>query len=366
MRTRILEKLFPTPNFLKMPSVGLDLSGESVKFAELLLRRGQLRLGRFGGAVLPRGCIDGGDVKDQDTLINTLTEVRKKYNLHHIVASLPEEKAYIFNITIPYVPPKEIRESIELQLEGNIPVAPDSVLFDYEVTKWNELTDELEVNISALPVKVIEDYTHVFRESGLHPLVFETDAQAILRAILRKNEEGTFMIVYMGRSRTSFYMYHNGVVLFSSTIDFGGNMITKTIMKEKGLTYNDAEKFKAEKNFLEGTKNGELFGLVVSTLSVLRDEIQKYLTYWNEHAVKEKAFQKENAKVERIIFTGGNAALIGITEFFSTYLNVPFELANPWTNIFPPNSDIPPIHHNDSLKYSVAIGLALFNHLEQR
>ena len=159
MRTRILEKLFPTPNFLKMPSVGLDLSGESVKFAELLLRRGQLRLGRFGGAVLPRGCIDGGDVKDQDTLINTLTEVRKKYNLHHIVASLPEEKAYIFNITIPYVPPKEIRESIELQLEGNIPVAPDSVLFDYEVTKWNELTDELEVNISALPVKVMESET---------------------------------------------------------------------------------------------------------------------------------------------------------------------------------------------------------------
>ena len=364
MHQSIFSRIFPVPRFIRMPAVGFDLSSGSVKFVEIFEKRSALSVGRFQETILPPGCIVNGEVMEPKLLAEILSDIRKKYSLRHIIASLPEEKAYIFNISVPRVPPKELRESIELQLEGNIPVSPEEIQFDYEVSGVNTLTEEIEVNISALPKNIVGDYLDVFERSGLVPIAFETDAQAIARAIIPRGEKGTYMVVDFGRNRTSFYVYRNGSIAFTSTVKFGGDTITQAIMKERDVNYEEAEKIKSEKNFLVGTRDEEIFRFVVSGLSVLRDEIQKYLAYWNDKMSRESVVQGDVRKIEKVIFSGGGSAIHGISEFFATYLETSFELGNPWVNIFSTKDEVPPIHQNDSLKYSVAIGLSLFNHLK--
>ncbi len=359
MHSGLITKLFPVPKYLDPSLVGVDVSGKSLKFVEFKEKRGKLIIEKFGEEFFPEGCIENGEVIDDANFIKILKNIKNKHNIKNIAVSLPEEKAFIFTISIPYVEPKKLRGSIELQMEGHIPVPVNTIEFDFNIIGYNKDSEEICVNISALPIQTINSYYEIFEKAGLIPLRFETDAQAIPRAIIPRNDVGTFLITDIGRTHTSFYIYSKGRIEFTSTIDFGGDTITNTIMKEKKVSYEEAEKSKIEDAYLLGGKKNEMFRIVISPLSVLRDEIKKYIQFWEG-----KMESKKIGKVDKIIFTGGGSNLKGANEFFSTYLEIPFELANPWTNIFIPKTEVPPVHHDESLKYSAAIGLALANHIK--
>jgi Tfp pilus assembly PilM family ATPase len=42
------DKFFPTPDFLKMPSFGLDISDEALKFIELVATKDGIKVGKYG------------------------------------------------------------------------------------------------------------------------------------------------------------------------------------------------------------------------------------------------------------------------------------------------------------------------------
>ena len=61
-------KFFPTPSFLRFASVGIDVSDQSIKYAELKHMHGELRLGRYGSVVIPPGVIVSGRIQDSRKL----------------------------------------------------------------------------------------------------------------------------------------------------------------------------------------------------------------------------------------------------------------------------------------------------------
>ena len=62
---RFFFKFFPVPKMLSAPSFGLDISDESLKFAELVSTRRGLRTGRYGEREIPPGVIESGKIKDE-------------------------------------------------------------------------------------------------------------------------------------------------------------------------------------------------------------------------------------------------------------------------------------------------------------
>ena len=85
-------KFFPPPQFLQMPAVGLDISDEACRFAELIETRKGLVVGRFGEKVIPRGVIESGEVKKIDDLRAVFKEMRKEHGLEFVNVSLPGRK----------------------------------------------------------------------------------------------------------------------------------------------------------------------------------------------------------------------------------------------------------------------------------
>ena len=63
--------------------------------------------------------------------------------------------------------------------------------------------------------------------------------------------------------------------------------------------------------------------------------------------------------IEKIILCGGDANLLGLTDYLSASLKIPVERADIWTNIDYRDGFIPEIEFNDSLRYATAVGLAL-------
>ncbi len=351
-------RLFPTPRYLAMSAAGLDISDQSVKFMQLADRGGKIVIERYGEKPIPVGTIEAGSIRDKATLIQILSELGNEHQLAAVVASMPEEEAYIVRLNLPAKQLSEIRESVELQLEEYIPLPTGEAVFDYEVVESPRAKNgNYDLAVSALPNRTVAGYTEVFVGAHLRPIAFEVEAHAIARAIVKTDEDRLVMIVDFGKTRTSFFITCGWAVIFSATAkNIGGEDITVAIQKGLNLPRAEAERLKVESGLLTRSGNRDLFFAMMPIVSVLRDEITKHQSYWETHR---EDHGRLGRRLEEVIICGGQATLPGLIDYLNMSLNLPVTLGNPWTNLFSFEEYIPPLNLNQSLRYTTAIGLAL-------
>lgn len=347
-------QFFPPPQFLQMPVAGLDISDRAMRFVELIEARKGVVIGRFGERLIPRGVIEGGEVKKVAELRAIFVDLKKEYGLEFVSASLPEEKAYLFDLHLPSMKRKEIRGAIELSLEEHVPIKAAESLFDYEIAKETETTTS--VNVSAVPRDLVDGYLEAFEGSGITPVSFEVEVQALARAVVPEHEPKTVMIVDFGRTRTGIAIVSQGIVEFTSTIPVGGGALTEAIAKKTGVSYDEAEKIKREKGVTQSTQDDDLSVALIASVSVLRSEISRHYTYWQTHGDE---YGKKRPPVEKIYLCGGDSNLVGFSEYLAAGLSVPVELSNVLVNVNTLEDYVPEISFGDSLRYATAIGLAL-------
>ncbi len=340
-----------------MPAVGLDISDQSVKFAEIVPRRGRLSLARYGEHPIELGIIEAGEVRAREALAKSLAELRSAHGFHYVVASLPEEEAYIVRLKLPDMPRRDLRGSIELQLEEHVPLPVDRVVFDYDVIAYPQADrPEYEVVVSVLPQDTVIAYSAALADAGLYLLALEIETQAVARSLVSSRDPRTILVVDFGKTRTSFSVMFGGVVQYTSTFNnIGGQDLTSSLKKNLNVNETEAERIKIERGILRARKDKELFSSLLPLVSVLRDEVRKQFNYWNE-----TTGHQIGRPIDLVIMCGGQSSLPGLVEYLSLSLQAPVELGNVWTNLFSAGAEVvPPLTLNQSLRYTTAIGLAL-------
>src|SRR3989338_8063181 len=99
-RKKMFLDFFPPPKFLDLPSVGIDLSDQSIKFVELEQKGQELRIKHFGEKIFPIGLIQNGEILNRQDLITLIKKFRIENNFEYVHASLPEEKAFLFKTIV--------------------------------------------------------------------------------------------------------------------------------------------------------------------------------------------------------------------------------------------------------------------------
>lgn len=340
-----------------MPSVGFDISDQSIRFVELIETRRGLVIGKYGYRNIAPGVIEGGEIKNAEELRKILSSMHEEFKIDFANVSLPEQQAYLLNINIPKMKRSEIRGSLELQLEEYVPISMGDATFDYDIVDNSEKEkDHLDLSLAAVPRKVAEGYAGVFEHTGIIPIAFEVEAQAVARAIIPRGDQGTYMIMDFGKTRTGISIVSEEIVVFTSTINVGGLVLTKAIEKQFGITTEEAEKIKREQGFVKNKDTQEMFLTLMSTISILKDEINKHYVYWNTHLDQDG---KKRPKIEKVLLCGGDSNLAGFTDYLLSGLKAEIELANAMINVNTFSNYIPEIEFSDSLSYAIAIGLAL-------
>lgn len=357
MKSDLFLKLFPVPRYLSMPAVGFDVSDQSVKFIELLKVDNKIVVGKFGSSDIPAGAIEDGKIKDSKQVVEIFKEIVVKNKLNYIFASLPEEQTYTFLLELPFMKQEEVRGSIELQLEEYVPIPPDNCVFDYEMIKPRSASNNFEFGVSVLPKDLAENYYQLFTESGLKPLAFETESQALVRALIDPGDDNTYMIVDIGKIHTGFSIVSVGQIIFTSVINFGGNNLTKGLEKNLNLNKEEASKLKESKGLSRAVKDKDIFLSLIPSVSVLKDEISLRLDYWHGHRKTDGPLEN----IKKVILCGGQANLAGLRDYLEIQLGVPVVLGNPWKNVLSTNQEIPVLTAEQSIGYATAIGLALRN-----
>lgn len=349
-------RFFPLPNFLIAPSFGLDISDESLKFAELVTTKNGIKLGRYGERKIPAGIIESGKIKDSAKMREILISLRKEQGIKFARVSLPDEQVYLFVLRLEKLGLKSVREGIELVLEEYVPIPAEEAIFDYDLIREDEKS--LEVQVAVIPKNVIENYLSIFRNASISVRSFEPETQAISRAVIKKNDLETYMVVDFGKIRTSIFIVSRGIVVFSSTVDIGGNSLNNLIQKNSKVSFEEAEKIKLQYGLQRNVKDKEIFAVLLNGISVLRDEIAKHFLYWHTH--KDEG-GRDRLPIKKIILCGASSNLKGFSEYLSVSLKSKLEMADVWVNTIEAKNNIPELNYNQSLAFATALGLALGN-----
>lgn len=346
---------FPPPDLLLMPATGINVSDHSIKYLSFDGVDKKRRLGVHGKVALPDGVVLDGNIEKPRAVIRALRKLNEDVLPSPFIrVSIPEEKGFVFTAHLPDLEEDEIREAITLQLSEHIPIKSDDAYFGFDII--DSKTANQHVAVSVLPKKVIEQYVTICSEAGVIPLSFEIEAQTIARAVVDKEDNSSYMIVDIGRTRTGISIVEKQIVRYTSTLEMGGDSFSEVIASHRNVSFEEADQMKQKQGF---TKNdSDLYFSLVNVVSAFKDEINRRLDYWES---QRKNSAVEHGKIHTLILCGGNATVPGLAEHFSRHIHVDSRTADVWVNAIDVDRQVPDIPRNVSLEYASTIGLALNN-----
>lgn len=347
---------------------GLDISDFSIKVAQLEKRQGGFRLSSFARGEIAEGVIEGGEIKKREKMAQaiqgTLRHVKGgQLRGKHVVAVLPEEKAFVQVVQMPRMKKEELMSAIRFQAESYIPYPIDTVYIDFSIIRpFHNHVDHIDVLVASLPREIVDSYVSVLEKAGLVPVALEIEAIALTRAVVEKGASPVpLLVVDIGSTRTKVSIFSGYSVRFTTSLSICSQQFTEAIAKTLHVDEKKAEELKKEYGLFasDDTLGQEVFQAMVPAATDLVEQISKYMEYYEGHTPHQH-LGKPQKKIQKVMLCGGGANLKGLSEFLTRIMKVQVEVGSPWVNILSSGTkELPTLSFRDSLGYSTALGLAL-------
>jgi type IV pilus assembly protein PilM len=266
-----------------------------------------------------------------------------KLETKKFIFSLPEEKTFSHFFYLPEnLKGTEILDFIKKEAERTFPFELKELYFDY-------LLDGKEVILVAFQKEIVDFHLRIFEEMKLKPIAMESESLSLKRSLL-ENEKSFVLIFDFGQKFSNFIAFSRGKLKFSDSIEVGGEILTNSLAKNFGISFEKAEKMKRKIGLNPEKEEGKVFHVLQKEIQSIIFEIEKI-----------EKFLKN--KIEKIILTGGGAALPFLKEYLSENLGCQVSISDPWNKI-----DIEILKKKEYFKealkinpysFSTAIGLAL-------
>lgn len=354
--TRALARWFPVPKLLVPNGIGIDVSDSSIKWLSIESTKGGTHVASYGNEHIADGIVQTGAVRDPKALGTALAGLKKHAHISAAHAALPEEGAYVFNMHVPIGSSREqIRVMVEFELENRVPIPPSHAVYDFDTINIRDESGE-EIAVTVFPRELADGYVESFARAGIELLSLEIEARSIARSV-SSAQDGVTMLVDCGRARTGVAILKHGIPIFTSTVEVGGDHMTKAVMQALSLkSEEEAEKFKNEHGLIvDDPKSAQGQEALEKVASELANEVGKHYRFWDSR--REEHAQAES--VERVFLIGGSANVHGLPEYIAGKVHVETQRPNVWRNLFSFDDYIPPIEYRASFQYATAIGLAL-------
>ena len=352
---------------LKPESFGLDFSDYSLRLIRLYESRAGFNVASFNEISLPEGIIRNGEIKDEEALVDLIKQAissvkGKGLGTKHVIASLPERKAFLRTIHMPCLPEEDLKAAVVFEAENYIPLPTNDVYLDSQIIPplkaKDKVQDHYDVLIAALPKKTVDPYLSVLKSAGLTPTALEIESFSMTRALIgAEAEKSPIAVMDLGLARTAFVTFSGGSLRDSLTIPISTKDFSSAIAKNLSVNPKKAEELKVKYGLDNKSKEGkEVFDSLAPILTDLVEQIKKHLNYYQSH----NDDSLENNEIKKILLTGENATLKNLPKILSERLLIKVEVGNPWVNIISPGEKVDnnfPIQK--SLLFTSAIGLAL-------
>lgn len=313
--------------------VGLDIGSSAVKICALKESKKGLQLQAFDYAGLPPETIVDGALMNATVVADAIAELLGRHKIRHkeTALSVSGNTVIIKKITLPLMTQEELEESIQWEAEQYIPFDIKDVHIGFEVLAPRTEQGQMDVVLVAAKKEMINDYVSVAHEAGLKPLVVDVDAFALQNMYevnygFHQNE--TIVLLDIGNSVVSMNVVTDGITMFTRDLTVGGSDITEEIQKQLNITYQEAEMYKMGRSPAgagDEVLPQEVENIIQDKAEDMANEIQRSLDFYAATAA--------DSQIDKIVVSGGTAAIPSLVRTISRISGVQAEVANPFRNI---------------------------------
>lgn len=315
--------------------IGVDVGSTAVRVAEVAVGDIPVVV-RAAQVPLPPGVVEAGEVRQPEAVAEALREVWAKSGVKskQVHLGVGNQRVVVREIALPWLPEKELRDTLAFQVQEFIPMASDEAVLDFD--PLGELDQGGRRMVRILLVAAHKGMVNALVEAALaaklDPQGIDLTPFAVIRAVgtgdegLDLDSSGDEAIIDIGAQVTSICVHDRGVTRFVRMLPSGGRDITLALASGLGVDDDVAERLKRGEQVeveLEGAgatplpEPAEIRELALTRAGSFVDEVRSSLEFYTA--------QMPNAQIGRVLVVGGGSRLDGLLELLQERLPVPVD-----------------------------------------
>ena len=338
--------------------IGLDVGSTAVRAVELV--GSPLAVVRASQVALPPGAVDSGEVRDPNAVADALRRLWAEggFKGKQVWLGVGNQRVVVREISLPYLPENELRQSLGFQVQEFIPMPVDEAVLDYNVIGEFEQDDRrmLRMLLVAAQRSMVEQLVSAVTAAKLQAMGLDLIPFALVRSVGATDvaldlEEGVVeeAIVDIGAHITNIVVHGRGETRFVRILPSGGRDVTVAIGRATGVDDDVAERLKRGEQFEGGPAPQQVRQAALQRAASFVDEVRSSLEFYTAQA--------KDARIGKVLVTGGGSRLEGLFELMRQRIPVPVEPGGVFGRV-PHQLDPADVAAAEPL-LAVAIGLAL-------
>ncbi|MEX0877650.1 MAG: type IV pilus assembly protein PilM [Candidatus Spechtbacterales bacterium] len=331
--------------------LGIDIGTSSLKMVELLQKGNDVYLINYAQFFSKANYITAHagsyNILDSQvaTIINRLFD-SAKFRGKEASISLPVFSSFSTLIDLPAMADEDLENAVRFEARKYIPLPMGEVQFDWIKVDHLSNAKKIKVLTVAVPNEIVEKYNRMAEMVGIELVNVELETFSSARALVDSSPDPV-AILDIGARATDVSVVDGGLVVMHHNIDTGSSKFVQVLARGMAIDPIRAEELKRRNGVQESA--GEVSELLKPSMDKIILEVEQMF---------EDYVREGGRKVVRVILTGGEARMPGLTEYLKSSLGVDVEVGDPFKKIIIP----PELEHTlgvNSPEYAVAIGLAL-------
>jgi len=313
-------------------SLGLDISTNSIKVAEITLGRGEPVLSNLGIVHIPDGVIRDGEVEDGVTLAESLKELWGMTGIKEkaVTLGIANQRVIVRPIELPYMEKEELDSALRFQVQEFIPIPIEDAILDFDIIEEFMTAEEermLTVLLVAAHKDMIQSFMEVLKAAGLATAAIDLKAFAIPRSLIPLavlqagyEENEAVCLINVGAGMTNITILKDNVPRFARFLLRGGDDFVRAIVNRLDMEWEEADAFRRGKLVNEEADKvlqQEIFNFV--------GEIRRSIDYYIAQT-QERAFSK-------VILSGSGSVTVNLMQEMGKGLRLPLEMGKPFQNL---------------------------------
>lgn len=191
----------------------------------------------------PEGVMEDGYVKDKDRMAQLLREQMKDNGVKEkeVVFSIASSKIASREVTVPYVPEKNLDNLINATAQDYFPVNMDEYTLAYNVLETVKEKDKksLKLLLLAAPDSLIQNYYSLADLMGVRVESIDYYGNGSMQVLQKHIGSGYSVCVQIGSLNTMVSVLKENQQIMQRTIPYGTNTIIETMLAHPALECRD-------------------------------------------------------------------------------------------------------------------------------
>lgn len=338
--------------------VGLDISSSAVKLLELSRRGDRFHVETYAVEPLPPNAVNEKQIADPKLVADSIQRALSRAGTRTRYAAMAVAGASVITKVVQMsssLSEHDMEEQIKAQADQYIPYPIEEVNLDFQVMGASEKgTGNADVLLAACRKEQVESRCAAAEMAGLTPKVMDIEAYALENAcqFLRhqmpsKGVKKTVAVVDIGANATSLLVLHDLQTIYTRDQTFGGKQLTEEIMRQYGMSFEEAGKAKKFGNLPETYETEVLPAFVADMGQQIDRSLQFFFAASGKHS-----------NIDQVILAGGCAHIPNVDVLIQERLRIPTVIARPFASMSVSAKARPSVLAKDEASMLIAAGLA--------